>query len=184
MGTIRNNIFFHQLANQPDSPWWDNQNTPEVETRDDIMAQALSEALTWLNDNLGSNMDDWVWGRIHTATFVSNPLGQSGISAIESLVNRGPFPADGGNSIVNATGWDPSNPAAIDWHPSMRMIVDLSNLNASQVVLPTGQSGHPYSPHYDDQILLYLNGQYHTMLWSRTAVEAAAQDTLTLQPAP
>jgi len=183
VGIVRNNIFFHQLAGQPDSPWWDNQATPAVETRDDIMAQALNEALTWLNDNLGSNMDDWTWGSIHTATFVSNPLGQSGIGVIESLVNRGPFPADGGNSIVNATGWDPSNPAAVDWHPSMRMIVDLSDLDASQVVLPTGQSGHPYSPHYDDQIPLYLNGQYHTMLWSRTAVEAAAQDKLTLQPA-
>jgi penicillin amidase len=65
----------------------------------------------------------------------------------------------------------------------MRMIVDISNLDASQTVLPTGQSGHPFNPHYDDQMPLWLNGQYHTMLWSKTAVEAAAQDKLILQPA-
>ncbi|MBK6328308.1 MAG: penicillin acylase family protein [Chloroflexi bacterium] len=183
VGTIRNNIFFNQLASQPDSPWWDNQTTPEVETRDDIMAQALTEALAWFDANVGGNMEDWTWGSLHTATFVSNPLGQSGIGAIESLVNRGPFPADGGNSIVNAVSWDVEHPAEVYWHPSMRMIVDISNLDASQTVLPTGQSGHPFNPHYDDQMPLWLNGQYHTMLWSKTAVEAAAQDKLILQPA-
>ncbi|MCI0398632.1 MAG: penicillin acylase family protein [Chloroflexi bacterium] len=45
-----------------------------------------------------------------------------------------------------------------------------------------GQSGHPFSPHYDDMIELWLNGQYHPMLFSREAVEAAARDHLVLRP--
>ena len=64
----------------------------------------------------------------------------------------------------------------------MRMIVDMSNLDASRTVIPTGQSGHPYNAHYDDQIQLWLNGKYHPMLWSREAVEAAAVDVQILQP--
>ncbi len=127
-------------------------------------------------------MNEWTWGNIHTATFVSAPLGQSGVSLIESMVNRGPFPADGGQNIVNAMSWNWDNPAQVNWHPSMRMIVDMSDLDASQSIHPTGQSGHPYHKHYDDMFDLFLNGQYHPMLWSREAVEAAAAEVLILQP--
>ena len=51
-------------------------------------------------------------------------------------------------------------------------------------VIPTGNSGHPYNEHYDDQMPLYLNGQYHPMLFGREAVEVAAVEHLILQPQP
>jgi penicillin amidase len=62
------------------------------------------------------------------------------------------------------------------------MIVDMADFEASRAVIPTGQSGHPYHAHYDDMIELWLNGQYHPMLFGREAVEAAAVDHLVLQP--
>ena len=34
----------------------------------------------------------------------------------------------------------------------MRMVVDLSNLDNSRTVLPSGQSGHVMSKYYDDQV--------------------------------
>ena len=58
----------------------------------------------------------------------------------------------------------------------------MSDLDGSRSVIPTGNSGHPYSDHYDDQMPLYLTGQYHPMLFSREAVEAAAVEHLVLQP--
>ncbi len=177
-----NTIYFHQLANDPDARWWDDVTTPTVESREDILRRSLSDGLAWLHSNIGDNMDDWTWGRLHTATFSSTPLGESGIGPIESLVNRGPFPADGGSDLVNATSWRFTEPAAITSHPSMRLIVDLSNLDASRWVIPTGQSGHPFNANYDDQIALWLNGQYLPMLSSREAIEAAAADHLVLQP--
>ncbi|MCB8951060.1 MAG: penicillin acylase family protein [Ardenticatenales bacterium] len=177
-------VFFHKLAQEPDSPWWDNVNTGSQESRDDVILQAMGETIDWFQDNLGGSMNDWTWGRIHDATFVSDPLGQSGISLLESMVNRGPFPADGGSSLVNATGWSYGDPAHVTWHPSMRMIVDLSNLDDSLSVIPTGQSGHPYNKHYDDEIALWLNGQYHPMRFSEEAVQQAVQDHLVLQPGP
>jgi penicillin amidase len=64
----------------------------------------------------------------------------------------------------------------------MRVIIDLSDFDASRWVIPTGQSGHPFSAHYDDQIDLWLNGQYLPMRSSREAVETAAVDHLVLQP--
>jgi penicillin amidase len=127
-------------------------------------------------------MNTWTWGSIHTATFPSTPLGQSGIGLVESLVNRGPYPADGGTSIVNANSWSWSAPAAVSGHPSMRMIVDMADFNASVTVLPTGQSGHPQHPHYDDMIPLWLNGEFHPMRWDRDEIVETAVDLLILEP--
>ncbi|MCL4267058.1 MAG: penicillin acylase family protein [Anaerolineae bacterium] len=179
VGEIRNNIFLHTIAPEVTSPWWDNVNTSEPESREDILLQALTEAVDWLDENEGGDVP---WGELHTATFVSLPLGDSGIPDIEALVNRGPFAADGGRSIVNANGWSPGNPAEITGHPSMRMILDLSDFDASWAVIPTGQSGHPGHPWYDSEIQLWLNGEYHPLWWSRVAVEANAVEEMVLRP--
>ncbi|MCA9970038.1 MAG: penicillin acylase family protein [Anaerolineales bacterium] len=176
------NIFMHTLAEQPNARWWDDIGTAEKETREDILLRALADAVDWLDENVGSDMNDWTWGTIHTVTFRDGVLGQSGISLIESIFNRGPFPVDGGNSIVNAASWSRGNPAEMGSGVSMRMIVDMADLEASRTIHPTGQSGHAFHPHYDDMIDLWRNGEYHPMRFGREAVEAAAVDTLVLQP--
>ncbi len=55
------------------------------------------------------------------------------------------LPAGGGEAIVNATGWSVKDGYETNWLPSMRMIVDLGNLNNSVTVHTTGQSGHAYT---------------------------------------
>ena len=176
-------IFLHQMATQPEAVWWDDVTTAEhTETREEILLLALRHALDWFKTNQGGQMASWTWGSIHTATFVSNPLGQSGIGPIESLVNRGPFPNDGGSAIVNAQSWSWSEPAATRGHVSMRMILDVGDFDRSLAINPTGQSGHPNHPHYDNMIPLWLNGQFHPLPFSTAAVQAATVETLTLRP--
>jgi penicillin amidase len=69
------------LMEMPGNAWWDDVRTKDaIETRDDIMARSFSEAYSNTIAALGKNRDKWKWGELHTATFVSNPLGQSGIS--------------------------------------------------------------------------------------------------------
>ncbi len=174
--------FFYTLAGQPEAPWWDDTTTNEAETQQDMILRSLADAIEWLEEELGSDTAGWQWGNLHTATFVSDPLGQSGVGLIENIVNRGPFPADGGTDRVNANNWSWNDPAAIRSHPSMRMILDLADFDASQTVIPTGQSGHPFHPHYDDMIELWLNGEYHPMWFSEEAVAVAAEDELILVP--
>ncbi len=180
--TFSSNVLFHQLAQQPQATWWDKADTEAVETPDEIILEALANTVAWFEENVGEDMNEWTWGNIHTATFVSAPLGQSGIGPVEALVNRGPFATDGGSSIVNAQSWSWSEPAQVRGHVSMRMIVDMADFEASQTILPTGQSGHPSHPHYDDMMPLWLNGAYHPMLFGREAVAAAAVEQLVLQP--
>jgi len=45
-----------------------------------------------------------------------------------------------------------------------------------------GQSGRVASSHYDDLIDLWLNGEYHPMLWTRQEIEREAEGKLGLCP--
>ena len=166
-----------------DSSWWDNVSTANVmESRADIMRQAFAEAVTQLREEQGKHPTDWQWGKLHTATFKNQTLGESGIGLIESLFNRGPFNVSGNEAAVNATGWTATEGFEVDWLPSMRMIVDLGNLDHSLSVHTTGQSGHAYHAHYDDLIPQWAAGEYYPMLWDADSVSQAAESRLTLMP--
>ncbi|MGB1286740.1 MAG: penicillin acylase family protein [Aggregatilineales bacterium] len=170
------------LADDPENIWWDDVETDDAtETRDEILIQSFEEAVVANTEAQGENRDDWAWGALHTATFESNPLGLSGIDLIEDMVNHGPIPTSGGSAIVNATGWR-LNDFSVRAVPSMRMILDMSDLSQSRVIHTTGQSGHPFSDNYSNMVDPWRNIEYHTMLWTREQVEAAAVNTLTLKP--
>jgi penicillin amidase len=168
------------LVEKPDSPWWDDLHTPILEMRDDIFRSAMADAVAELEANFGDDPTKWTWGELHTATFQNETLGVSGIGPIEAIFNRGPYPVAGGESIVNATGWDAEQGYGVDWIPSQRMIVDLSNMDASLSIHSTGQSGHAYHPHYIDMADMWRLIQYHPMPWTQAQVESAADETLRL----
>ena len=171
------------LIDQPNSPWWDDKTTDTVETRDDIFIRAFDETVAQMQKEYGKNTDKWpAWGDLHTATFENQPFGQSGIGPIENIFNRGPFRTNGGQSIVNATGWKVGKGFFVDWLPSMRMIVDLGDLNNSLTVHTTGQSGHAYHPHYIDMAPLWAGIEYYPMLWSQQEVMDNAEGHLVLTP--
>jgi penicillin amidase len=173
-----------ELLDEPENPWWDDVRTQDLaETHVDILTRSLQEAYAEAQATLGDNREEWHWGALHTATFVSNPLGLSGIDMIEGIVNRGPVETGGGFEIVNATGWDVSeNDFSVISLPSMRMILDVSNFDNSLSVITTGQSGHPFSEHYGDMIELWRNIEYHPMTFARSAVEDATVNRLVLSP--
>jgi penicillin amidase len=170
------------LMSDPAAPWFDDIHTVEVEDRDDAIQQALERAVDFLSETLGSNMNEWRWGDLHTATFENQSLGQSGIAPIEWIFNRGPVETDGAIGAVNNIGYSLNDPFAVSFLPSYRQIVDLGDLNQSLSIHTTGQSGHPFHEHYDDMIDLWRNAQYHSMLWTRQQVEAAAAAHLVLEP--
>jgi penicillin amidase len=165
------------------SPWWDDKTTADVrETRPEIIRKSFEQGVDELRQILGDDPAKWNWGEMHAATFRNSTLGESGLGLIESLFNRGPFPTGGGDSIVNATGWSLNEGYETTSLPSMRMIVDLGNLNNSVTVHTTGQSGHAYHPHYVDMAPLWANVEYYSMLWEEGAVSAEAEAHLVLEP--
>ena len=110
-------------------------------------------------------------------------LGLSGIGLIENIVNRGPFATSGSTDTINANRWTVSSgDFTVSSLPSMRMIVDVGDFTQSVTVHTTGESGHPYSQHYDDMIDLWCNMGYYPMLWTREQVESATVNRLILNP--
>jgi len=172
------------LMQEPNSPWWDDITTEDItETRDDILIRSFREGYVAMVAVLGKDRDNWRWGDLHTATFVSNPLGLSGIGLVENIVNRGPVAVSGSTETINNTVWVvPLDDFSVAWLTSMRMIIDLSDFTQSIAVHTTGQSGHPYSEHYDDMIEPWRKVEYHTILWTRAQVEGAASNRLILLP--
>jgi penicillin amidase len=149
----------------------------------DILSAAMADAAAELTDRLGRDPGKWRWGDLHTLTLTNQTFGQSGIGPVEWLFNRGPVPVSGGAGLVNATNWTAEQGYAVNFVPSMRMIVDLSNLDGSRWVQLTGDSGHAFADNYTDQLELWRTGQDLPMRWGRPAIEAAAKHTMTLEPA-
>ncbi len=172
-----------KILPNPTAHWWDNIYTPETETRDDILIIALNDAYDDLLERAGQPKS-WRWVDLHTATFRNESLGQSGIGLVESIFNRGPYETAGANIAINATGnsGDEESPFEVDWLPSERMIVDIADLDASLTIITTGQSGHPYHRHYDDQSEPWRLIQYGPMHWDQTQIKADAEGILTLTP--
>ncbi len=172
------------IIKQPDSLWWNDINTQnKIETRDDIFRKSLTDTVAEMNKSYGSDSSKWPrWGQVHTATFRNGSLGKSGIAPIEALFNRGPFETNGGAAIVNATGWYAGVSFEVQTVPSMRMIVDLNDLNKSVTVHTTGQSGHAYSPHYIDMADMWRNIQYYPMWWSEDSIQKNKESELRLLP--
>lgn len=169
-----------QLVTQPENPWWDDTSTPERETREDILQLTLEESYRELVKTQGKDPAGWQWGELHTITFLHQVMDSFPI--VKKVFNRGPFQTSGGNEIINATGWDPDNPYLVDWLPSMRMIVDLNNLDNSLSIHTTGQSGHAYHPHYIDMTELWRKIYYHPMPWDPRRIQSQAEALLILRP--
>jgi penicillin amidase len=179
-GGDRSMEIIRQLIAAPTFPWWDDQSTPETETRDVIFRLALEGAYKEIRKLQGNDPAKWSWGDLHTITFENAVM--SSFPFIRNAFDRGPFPTSGGTAIVNATGWSTRSGYQVGGLPSMRMIVDLSNLSNSWTMHTTGQSGHPYHPHYIDMADPWRLIQYHPMYWEQTGIEANAEGHLRLVP--
>lgn len=132
---------------------------------------ALDAAITELCEAFGDDMAGWRWGDLHRVT-LAHPL--ASIPGFESLFLALEEGVGGDDQTVLQTGVDARNgfPAAVI--PSWRAVYDLADLDRSAGVLPTGNSGNPASPHWNDQAPLWLAGETHPLPFSPAAVEAAA----------
>ncbi|HTR82544.1 MAG TPA: penicillin acylase family protein [Bacteroidota bacterium] len=168
------------LLRNPESSWFDDPSTPQIEKRDDVIRKSLAEAIADLRSMLGGEMKTWQWGLIHTVTF-RHPFGSQ--PPLGAVFNIGPFPVGGSGTTVNNGEYYLANPYSVTLGPSTRQIVDFSDIDGAQSIIPTGESGQPMNEHYADQTPLWLNGNYHAMPLDSVRATAIAIHTLRLLPA-
>ncbi|MGN6751418.1 MAG: penicillin acylase family protein [Intrasporangium sp.] len=179
-------VVMEQLLKDPKNDWWDDKTTPGVvETSGEILKRALVDARLDLARKLGKEPVTWRWGRLHELNLEHQVMGGDSVpGVIRQIFNRGGIELGGGNSIVDANAWNASAPGYdVTAGPSMRMVVDLSNLDASRWVNSTGQSGHAMSDHYADQVDAWAANETFPWPFTPAATDKAAEERLTLSPA-
>jgi penicillin amidase len=155
-----------RLVEQPDA--WFDRGWPAV------MTDALSATVTDLRRRFGPDPAAWGWGHVRPLT-LEHPLGR--VKALAPLFNRGPFSWGGdGNTVSQAGGTSPMVIA------SLRAVIPVGDWEEARFVLPGGQSGNPFSPHYDDLLPLWQRGDGVPIAWSRPAVDAATVSRLRIVP--
>ncbi|CAL9484161.1 penicillin acylase family protein [Streptomyces sp. enrichment culture] len=174
------------LMDKPKSDWW---STPANGTRkgadhnrDDLFKRAMIDARWELTAKLGKDIDTWNWGRLHRLFLKNQTLGTEGPGFLKYALNRGPWKLSGGEAAVNASGWNAAGGYGVIWVPSMRMVVNLGDLDKSRWINLTGASGHAYSAHYTDQTDKWADGELLPWSFSKKAVDETTSDTLVLKP--
>ena len=66
---------------------------------------------------------------------------------------------------------------------SVRIVLDVGEWDHSMAINAPGQSGDPASPHYRDLLPLWAAGNYVPLLFTRSAVDRAAEVIFDLMPA-
>jgi penicillin amidase len=146
-----------------------------------LIAEALAVSLDDLSKKFSGDPAFWRWDAVHYAPF-RHPLFDR-VPVVRDITHFH-VRADGDFYTVNrgATQFsDPQEPFADIHGAGYRAIYDLSDLDRSRFVIAPGQSGHPLSPHWGDQIDLWSHGR-HLMLAGDRAQLAANGDTLVLVP--
>lgn len=171
--------FFKQVVNDPASPYWDDVRTPDTETRADILVRALKSTVAQLDARLGEDPLRWEWGALHPMEF-KHPFGYAPL--LGKIFNIGPFPSPGGAEVINNMLYKGGDSFDVIAGPSTRRLIDFSDPAHSLTVLPTGNSGHVSSPHYDDQAEMFVYGKYRVALYLWNEIEAAKEHEMRFLP--
>lgn len=144
---------------------------------------ALQKTLAELSSRYGADISKWRWGDEHVAVMENQVL--DNIPGFRNLFGVA-FPSDGGFYSVNRGG---SLGGPGEKHPLLRKsgagfrgIYDLADPTRSRFIIATGQSGHPLSPFYADQLPLYKAGRSIRLDLSEDELKAEASGTLIFRP--
>jgi penicillin G amidase len=113
-----------------------------------------------------------------------HPLGV--VAGLRGLLNRGPYPAGGDANTVRLAAFGSGEEGSprfgpVTTGPNYRFVVDAGDWDQAWSIVSPGQSGHPASESYDDQVDLWLRARYRPMVFGRRASELAAKHRLTLR---
>jgi penicillin amidase len=160
---------------------FDDITTADVqETRHDIILQSLGEALDFLRTTLGSEEEQWRWGKLHQVE-IQDVFGQVGIS-FDTL---GPYPRGGASYTVDVASSGSSVDSFIYRHgPQMRFAAELGPDGiVSQNSLPGGQVDLDDSPHKADLLPGWLRNETFPYYFTPEDVVAHTEELIVLEPA-
>ncbi len=165
-----------------DSILFDDLGTPGVvESKLMIASKAIVEAIGAIVATQGPDPDKWAWGNVHTLSL--NFLGSASIAPALNLPPPGDtqhpngYPRHGDNGTVDVAGHglDLTNFTQEDNGPAIRFVAELDPAGPkARNALPGGEIFDPTSPHYDDQLQLWLQNKTFDFAFADADVLAQA----------
>ncbi|MDH5366891.1 MAG: penicillin acylase family protein [Cyclobacteriaceae bacterium] len=169
------------LIHNDSSLWWDDIHTEEVEIRTFIFQKAFEKSMSTLKKAYGDDITQWHWGKAHT---LEHPHALGRVKPLDKLFNVGTFSVKGGIEVIDNLMFSLSTNGHFKTTggPAVRTIIDVSDLEHSFTIIPTGQSGNLMSPHYDDQAELFVENKFRKTTMNREEIEKSCKDKLILKP--
>lgn len=169
-----------RILDNKNSLWWDNVNTKELETREQLVVQAWHQSTAFLQKRFGNNISEWSW-KNDIKMVHEHPLGK--VSPLDKLFNVGPLPSEAGLEAINNLMFkSDGDELKIIMGPSTRRVIDFGDIENSWGINPTGQSGVVTDHHYQDQAVDYSRGNFRHHWISQKTVQDNLQSVLTLTP--
>lgn len=141
-----------------------------------VILTAFQNAVSEAADKLGDNPSSWRWDQLQSISF--NHAVGSALGPLSGIFNRGPYPFGGGNMTVGRGQYSLNRPFVVSHIPSIRVVAELGREITAYGSIPMGQSGHPLSPHYDDQIETWMAGEYYPLSFGEVPGDKAVKLTL------
>jgi len=161
--------------------WCDAIQSAKQETCDEISRLALDDALVWLAEKYGSNMEAVRWGEAHQALHRHATLGR--MPLLSYFVNIYQPTSGGDNTLLRGKTSGAEPEPFFNVHAAgYRGVYDFADPDSSVFVTATGQSGHFLSRHYDDLGQLWRRGEYIPMSLDIDLARAAAVGVTQITP--
>jgi penicillin G amidase len=154
--------------------WANDVRTMRTETLDGQAVAAMRDAVRELRGQQ--------WGDLHR-TSIRHALGSAQLLDRTLRLNLEPFAKGGSPYTVDVAGYG-SRPPFLNTHgASQRHVVDMADPDGTGgFVIPTGQSGLPFSRHYQDQTPLWREGRLWRIPLDRHKAEARIVHRMFLRP--
>lgn len=176
---------------EEDSSFFNIVKTPGLETRSQMVRESMALALGELTERFGTEPSEWRWENLHSLTLKPPLLGEASESPdtpavfkiiVNNLFSKGPYSARGHGMTINKGQYSWHQPFEMNLGASIRRIIDFSSPERTLSVLPTGQSGNPFSANYGDQTNLWLEGRYRFIYQDSTFFQQTSYETMILLP--
>jgi penicillin amidase len=161
--------------------WCDIVQSAAVESCIDIARKSLDDALLWLSERYGRNIESWRWGDAHQAAQDHPVLGR--IPVLRYFVNIRQSTSGGDFTLMRGRTIGKGPEPFLNVHGAgLRTVYDFADPDSSVFITSTGQSGHPLSRFYDDLGELWRRGEYIPMSLDPQLARAAAVGMTHLLP--
>ncbi len=171
----RRPLFALTLIENDPHGWCLNATLPAVKSCQGLAGIAFDHASTFLVSRFGEDRGNWSWGDVHALDLSHTIFGM--IPVLDSLTDVRIEIGGSRHTVAQASYvFDNDDSVFSAVHGAgLRAIVELNDPVSGHFVILPGQSGNPFSPHYQSMVERWISNQPIRLEFGRNNVNAAAR---------